>query len=82
MGYGALAAAISVGLVLGVLGGFVAEYVAGLLGAGTSLLAGLLVEVATHMVLASTTRPLVVGTPLAVFGFHAIVWGTLSASLR
>ena len=79
LGYGALAAAIPVGLVLG---GFVAEYVAGLLGAGTSLLAGLLVEVATHMVLASTTRPLVAGTPLAVFGFHAIVWGTFSASLR
>ena len=79
LGYGALAAAIPVGLVLG---GFVAEYVAGLLGAGTSLLAGLLVEVATHMVLASTTHPLVAGTPLAVFGFHAIVWGTFSASLR
>ena len=78
-GYGALAAAIPVGLVLG---GFVAEYVAGLLGAGTSLLAGLLVEVATHMVLASTTRPLLAGTALAVFGFHAIVWETLSASLR
>lgn len=46
-------AAIPVGLVLG---GFVAEYVAGLLGAGTALLAGLLVEVATHMVLASTAR--------------------------
>ena len=82
LGYGALAAAIPVGLVLGVLGGFVAEYVAGLLGAGIALLAGLLVEVATHMVLALTTRPLLAGTALAVFGFHASVWGTLSASLH
>jgi hypothetical protein len=78
LGYGALAAAIPVG---GVLGGFVAECVAGLLGEGTTLLAGLLVEVATHMVLASTLSPLLAGTALAGFGFHAIVWGTLSASL-
>ncbi|MDQ4126870.1 MAG: MFS transporter [Actinomycetota bacterium] len=79
VGYGALAAAIPVG---GVLGGLVAERVTGLVGAGTFLRAGLLVEVATHFVLASTTSPRLAGTTLAIFGFHAIVWGTLSASLR
>jgi MFS family permease len=79
MGYGALAAAIPVG---GVVGGLIAERVADLLGAGTTLRAGLLVEVVTHIVLASTTSPLLAGTTLALFGFHATVWGTLSASLR
>ena len=79
VGYGALAAAIPVG---GVLGRLVVERVTGLLGAGTVLRAGLLVEVATHVVLASTTYPLLAGTTLALFGFHAILWGTVSASLR
>jgi MFS family permease len=75
----ALAATIPVG---GVVDGLIAERVADLLGAGTTLRAGLLVEVVTHIVLASTTSPLLAGTTLALFGFHATVWGTLSASLR
>jgi predicted MFS family arabinose efflux permease len=79
VGYGTLAATIPVG---GVLGGLVAERVAGLLGAGTTLRAGLLVEVVTHLVLASTTSARTAGAVLALFGFHAIVWGTVSASLR
>jgi MFS family permease len=79
VGYGTLAAAIPVG---GVLGGLVAERVAGLLGTGTTLRAGLLVEVVTHIVLASTTSAWTAGAILALFGFHAIVWGTVSASLR
>jgi MFS-type transporter involved in bile tolerance (Atg22 family) len=79
VGYGALAASIPVG---GVLGGLVAEPVAGLLGAGTTLRAGLLIEVVTHLVLASTTSARTAGAVLALFGFHAIVWGTASASLR
>ena len=44
--YGALAAAIPVG---GVLGGLVAEPVAGALGTGAALRAGLLVEAAVHI---------------------------------
>jgi predicted MFS family arabinose efflux permease len=79
VGYGTLAAAIPVG---GVFGGLVAERVAGLLGTGTTLRAGLLVEVVTHLVLASTTSTWTAGAILAHFGFHAIVWGTVSASLR
>ncbi len=79
VGYGTLAAAIPIG---GVLGGLVAERVAGLLGAGTTLRAGLLVEVVTHLVLASTTSAWTAGAILVLFGFHAIVWGTVSASLR
>jgi predicted MFS family arabinose efflux permease len=78
-GYGALAAAIPFG---GVLGGLIAERVSGQLGAGTTLRAGLLVEVVTHVVLASTTSAWAAGAILSLFGFHAIVWGTVSASLR
>ena len=72
LGYGALAAAIPVG---GVLGGLVAERVTGLLGAGTTLRAGLLVEVVTHVILASTTSAWTAAAILALFGLHAIVWG-------
>jgi hypothetical protein len=35
-----------------------------------------------HLVLASTTSARTAGAVLALFGFHAIVWGTVSASLR
>jgi len=79
IGYGLLAASIPVG---GVLGGLVAERVSGMLGAGNTLKAGLLVEVVTHLVLASTTSIVIAATILALFGVHAIVWGTVSASLR
>ena len=79
LGYGALAAAIPVG---GVLGGLLAERVTGLLGAGTALRVGLLVEVLTHVVLAMTTSAWTAGAILALFGLHAVVWGAVSASLR
>jgi MFS family permease len=79
VGYGALAAAIPVG---GVLGGLVAGRLADLVGAGTILRVGLLVEVVTHLVLASTTSAWTAGAILVLFGFHAIVWGTVSVSLR
>ena len=79
IGYGLLAASIPVG---GVLGGLVAERVSGMLGAGNTLKAELLVEVVTHLVLASTTSIVIAATILALFGVHAIVWGTVSASLR
>ncbi len=79
VGYGALAAAIPVG---GVFGGLLAERVAGLLGAGTVLRAGLLVEAVTHVILGSTTNGWTAGAILALFGLHAVVWGTVSVSLR
>ena len=79
VGYGTLAAAIPVG---GVLGGLVAERLVDWVGVGTILRAGLLVEVVTHIVLASTTSAWTAGAILVLFGFHAIVWGTVSVSLR
>jgi hypothetical protein len=79
VGYGTLAAAIPVG---GVFGGLFAARLAGLVGVGTILRASLLVEVVTHIVLASTTSAWTAGAILVLFGFHAIVWGTVSVSLR
>jgi MFS family permease len=79
VGYGTLAAAIPIG---GVLGGLVAERLVDRVGVGTILRAGLLVEVVTHIVLASTTSAWTAGAILVLFGFHAIVWGTVSVSLR
>jgi predicted MFS family arabinose efflux permease len=43
---------------------------------------GLLVETATHLVLALTTTPLVAFLTLVVFGAHAFVWGTTSTVVR
>ena len=44
--------------------------------------AGLLVEAATHLVLAVTTSPLVVVATMALFGAHAVVWGTVATTVR
>lgn len=44
--------------------------------------AGLLVEAATHLVLALTPRPAVVYLTMAVFGVHAVVWGTVATTVR
>lgn len=79
VGYGLLAAAIPVG---GVAGGLLAERVSALFGPGATLRLGLVVEVVTHVVLASTTSSTVACAILALFGFHAIVWGAVSVSLR
>jgi MFS family permease len=43
---------------------------------------GLLIEAATHLGLALTRSPLVAGGILAMFGFHAMMWNTVSVSLR
>ena len=44
--------------------------------------AGLVLETCTHLALALTTSPWVAGTVMAVFGVHAIVWGTTSTTVR
>jgi len=43
---------------------------------------GLLIETATHLVLALTTSPQVALGTLVVFGAHAFVWGTTSTVVR
>jgi predicted MFS family arabinose efflux permease len=43
---------------------------------------GLLIETATHLVLALTTSPVVALATMVVFGAHAFVWGTTSTVVR
>lgn len=43
---------------------------------------GLTIETLTHLVLALTTSWFLAGAVLFVFGIHAVVWGTTSATIR
>jgi MFS family permease len=68
--------------------------VGGLLGAGTYrwlekrfslatlMRIGLVVETLTHLGLALTREPVVAGVIMAIFGVHAIVWGTTATTVR
>ena len=49
---------------------------------GHLLRAGLLIETATHLVLALTTSAPVALVTLVVFGAHAFVWGTIASVIR
>jgi MFS family permease len=44
--------------------------------------AGLLVEAATHLVLAITTSVFVVFATMTLFGAHAVIWGTVATTVR
>ncbi len=79
VGYGLLLSSLAVG---GVLGALCAGRVVGWLGAGTTMRGGLLVEASTSAVIALSHNTYVVGTMLALFGFHAIVWNVVTISLR
>ena len=78
-GFGLLLSAYALG---GTAASAVAQQVITRLGPGRTLRIGLLIEAGTAMVLARTGEPFVAGAVLALFGFHAIVWGTLTISLR
>jgi MFS family permease len=79
VGYGLLLSSLAVG---GITGSLVAERVIGRLGAATAMRVGLVIEASTHLVLASSRSPLVVGAILALFGVHAVVWSVITLSLR
>lgn len=49
---------------------------------GNIMRVGLLVETATHLVLALTTTPAIALLTLVAFGTHAFVWGTTSTVVR
>jgi MFS family permease len=49
---------------------------------GDIMRVGLLIETATHLVLAVTTSPAIALATLVVFGAHAFVWGTTATSVR
>jgi MFS family permease len=78
-GFGVLIACLAIG---GIWASLVTERIVGRLGPATTMRVGLLVEASTHLVLALTSSPLVAGGILALFGFHAMVWSTVSISLR
>ena len=78
-GYGVLLSSLAVG---GLLGALAAERIVGRLGEGTTMRIGLTIEASTAGVIAFSHDAYVVGTMLALFGFHAIVWNVLTISLR
>jgi MFS family permease len=51
-------------------------------GRGVLLRAGLVVEMLTYAALAMTSSPWVAGLVMAVFGVHAIVWGSVAVTVR
>ncbi|MGH3089310.1 MAG: MFS transporter, partial [Rubrobacteraceae bacterium] len=79
VGYGILLSSIAIG---GIIGSLTAERIVARFGPGTAMRIGLVIEAATHLVIALSTDALVVGATLAVFGLHAVVWSVISVSLR
>ena len=49
---------------------------------GDIMRVGLVIETATHLVLALTTSPAVALATMVVFGAHAFVWGTTATTIR
>jgi MFS family permease len=79
VGFGLLTTAIAVGGVVGVTSYGRLERRFSL---GDIMRVGLLIETATHLVLALTTSAPVALITLVVFGAHAFVWGTTSETVR
>jgi MFS family permease len=78
VGYGYLLITFAIG---GLLGTTTAGRLQALFGATTLLRAGLVVETATHLVLAVTTSPWPAAATLIVFGTHTMVWGVIVTTL-
>jgi MFS family permease len=79
VGFGLLTTAIAVGGIIGILSYGALERRFSL---ADVMRGGLLIETATHLVLALTTVPAVALATMVVFGAHAFVWGTTSTVVR
>lgn len=79
VGFGLLLTASAVG---GVVGSGLFERLEHRFSYAQLLRAGLLVETATHGLLAVVREPLLAGLVLTAFGVHAAVWGSLSTTIR
>lgn len=79
VGFGLLTTAGAIGGVLGILSYGALERRIGL---GGIMRGGLLVETATHLVLALTTSPPVALLVMVLFGWHAFMWGTTATTVR
>jgi len=79
LGFGFLSTAVAVGGVIGI-----ASYgrLERRFSLGDIMRVGLLIETATHLVLAVTTSAAVALLTMVVFGAHAFVWGTTSTVVR
>ena len=78
-GFGLLMSASAVG---GVIGSVLFRRMESRFSYAQLLRVGLLIETSTHLALALTTTPAVAATVLALFGAHAVVWGTTSTTVR
>ena len=78
-GYGLL---ITVGAIGGLVGSVAYPRLERRFALATLMRAGLLLETLTHLVLATTTSPVVAGATMVLFGVHEVVWGTTSTTVR
>jgi MFS family permease len=79
VGFGLL---ITVGAVGGLIGSASYPWLERRFALATLMRAGLLLETATHLILAVTTSALVAAATMTLFGIHAVVWGTTSTTVR
>jgi predicted MFS family arabinose efflux permease len=79
VGYGLLFTCVAVG---GLLGSLVGDRLVARFTATWTIRIGLLVETATHLVLATSRSAVVVGLALFLFGVHGALWGMVGSSLR
>jgi MFS family permease len=79
VGYGLLFTSLAAG---GVLGALVGDRLIARVTATWTIRIGLLVEAATHLVLATSRDAVVVGVTLFLFGVHGALWGIVGSSLR
>lgn len=79
VGYGLVSTAMAVG---GLAGSFLYGRLERRFSLADIMRVGLLIETATHLVLAVTTLPAVALATFTVFGAHAFVWGTTATAVR
>jgi MFS family permease len=79
VGFGLLTSALAFGGLAGTLSfGWLERHVS----LGNIMRGGLIIETLTHLVLAVNTVPAVAMVVFFVFGAHAFIWGTISATIR
>lgn len=73
---------IATGAVGGICGAWTYERLETRFGHTTLLRGGLVVEALTYLALTQTSDPWVAGAIMTVFGVHAVVWGSVAATVR
>jgi predicted MFS family arabinose efflux permease len=79
VGYGLLFTCMAVG---GILGSVIGDRLISRVTATWTIRIGLLIEAATHLTLAASRSPYLVGFMLFAFGVHSSLWGIVGSSLR